>query len=135
MMNTSYAKPVFCTGYNPLSVSASSWQIPMSHVILCSSICRQSYEHSVIHVEMESGTFVEDDLRQYASDILWSIKITTGDDGYIHLLLEHQSSADKNMAFHQLRYIVVAMKCHLEAGHKNLLLVMPVPFYHGSQSL
>lgn len=52
-------------------------------------------------LKLESGTFVEDDLRQYASDILWSMKTTTGDDGYIHLLLEHQSSADKNMAFRQ----------------------------------
>lgn len=59
-------------------------------------------------LKLESGTFVEDDLRQYASDILWSMKTTTGDDGYIHLLLEHQSSADKNMAFRQLRYAVSA---------------------------
>lgn len=45
--------------------------------------------------KLESGTFVENDLRQYASDILWSMKTTSGDDGYIHLLLEHQISADK----------------------------------------
>ncbi|WP_431639330.1 Rpn family recombination-promoting nuclease/putative transposase, partial [Enterobacter hormaechei] len=64
-------------------------------------------------LKLESGTFVEDDLRQYASDILWSMKTTTGDDGYIHLLLEHQSSADKNMAFRQLRYAVAAMQRHL----------------------
>ncbi len=70
-------------------------------------------------LKLESGTFVEDDLRQYVSDILWSMKTTTGDDGYIHLLLEHQSSADKNMAFRQLRYAVAAMQRHLEAGHKK----------------
>lgn len=40
-------------------------------------------------LKLESGTFVEEDLRQYASDIIWSMKTTTGDDGYIHLLLEH----------------------------------------------
>lgn len=85
-------------------------------------------------LKLESGTFVEDDLRQYASDILWSMKTTTGDDGYIHLLLEHQSSADKNMAFRQLRYAVAAMQRHLEAGHKRLPLVIPVLFYHGSRS-
>jgi len=83
---------------------------------------------------LESGTFVEDDLRQYASDILWSMKTTSGDDGYIHLLLEHQSSADKNMAFRQLRYAVAAMHRHLDAGHKKLLLVIPVLFYHGNRS-
>ncbi|QST30931.1 Rpn family recombination-promoting nuclease/putative transposase (plasmid) [Escherichia albertii] len=85
-------------------------------------------------LKLESGTFVEDDLRQYASDILWSMKTTTGDDGYIHLLLEHQSSAEKNMAFRQMRYAVAAMQRHLEAGHKKLPLVIPVLFYHGSRS-
>ncbi|EEJ7181869.1 Rpn family recombination-promoting nuclease/putative transposase [Salmonella enterica subsp. enterica] len=85
-------------------------------------------------LKLESGTFVEDDLRQYASDILWSMKTTTGDDGYIHLLLEHQSSADKNMAFRQLRYAVAAMQRHLEAGHKKLPLVIPVLFYTGKRS-
>lgn len=85
-------------------------------------------------LKLESGTFVEDDLRQYASDILWSMKTTSGDDGYIHLLLEHQSTADKNMAFRQMRYAVAAMQRHLEAGHKTLPLVIPVLFYHGKQS-
>ncbi|EJJ3932102.1 Rpn family recombination-promoting nuclease/putative transposase [Salmonella enterica] len=85
-------------------------------------------------LQLESGTFVEDDLRQYASDILWSMKTTSGDDGYIHLLLEHQSSADKNMAFRQMRYAVAAMQRHLDAGHKKLPLVIPVLFYHGSRS-
>jgi predicted transposase/invertase (TIGR01784 family) len=32
-------------------------------------------------LKLESGTFVEEDLRQYANDILWSMKTTTGDDG------------------------------------------------------
>lgn len=85
-------------------------------------------------LKLESGTFVEEDLRQYASDILWSMKTTTGDDGYIHLLLEHQSTADKNMAFRQMRYAIAAMQRHLEAGHKTLPLVIPVLFYHGKQS-
>ncbi|EJV1807554.1 Rpn family recombination-promoting nuclease/putative transposase, partial [Salmonella enterica] len=29
-------------------------------------------------LKLESGTFVEEDLRQYASDILWSMKTTDG---------------------------------------------------------
>lgn len=62
------------------------------------------------------------------------MKTTISDDGYIHLLLEHQSSADKNITFRQLRYAVTAMQRHLEAGHKKLPLVIPVLFYHGSRS-
>ncbi|ECC3917749.1 Rpn family recombination-promoting nuclease/putative transposase, partial [Salmonella enterica subsp. diarizonae] len=87
---------------------------------------------STLH--LESGTFVEDDLRQYASDILWSMKTTTGDDGYIHLLIEHQSGYDKNIAFRQMRYAVAAMQRHLDAGHDKLPLVIPLQFYHGERS-
>lgn len=70
-------------------------------------------------LKLESGSFVEDDLRQYFSDVLYSLKTTAG-DGYVHVLIEHQSSPDKHMAFRLIRYAVAAMQRHLEAGHKKL---------------
>ncbi|EBG0216008.1 Rpn family recombination-promoting nuclease/putative transposase, partial [Salmonella enterica subsp. enterica] len=84
-------------------------------------------------LKLESGSFVEDDLRQYFSDILYSLKTTAG-DGYIHVLIEHQSTPDKHMAFRLLRYAVAAMQRHLKAGHKKLPLVIPVLFYAGKRS-
>ncbi|ECC2218921.1 Rpn family recombination-promoting nuclease/putative transposase, partial [Salmonella enterica] len=84
-------------------------------------------------LKLESGSFVEDDLRQYFSDILYSLKTTAG-DGYIHVLVEHQSTPDKHMAFRLIRYAVAAMHRHLEAGHKKLPLVIPVLFYTGKRS-
>lgn len=84
-------------------------------------------------LKLESGSFVEDDLRQYFSDVLYSLKTTAG-DGYIHVLVEHQSTADKHMAFRLIRYAVAAMQRHLEAGHKKLPLVIPVLFYTGKRS-
>lgn len=78
-------------------------------------------------LKLESGSFVEDDLRQYFSDVLYSLKTTAG-DGYIHVLIEHQSVPDKHMAFRLMRYAVAAMQRHLEAGHKRLLLVIPSCF-------
>lgn len=85
-------------------------------------------------LKLESGSFVEDDLRQYFSDVLYSLKTTEGDDGYVHVLIEHQSSPDKHMAFRLIRYAVAAMQRHLEAGHKKLPLVIPVLFYVGKRS-
>ncbi|EOG8333121.1 MULTISPECIES: Rpn family recombination-promoting nuclease/putative transposase [Klebsiella] len=84
-------------------------------------------------LKLESGSFVEDDLRQYFSDVLYSLKTTAG-DGYVHVLIEHQSSPDKHMAFRLIRYAVAAMQRHLEAGHKKLPLVIPVLFYTGKRS-
>ncbi|MGX5057099.1 Rpn family recombination-promoting nuclease/putative transposase [Enterobacter asburiae] len=84
-------------------------------------------------LKLESGSFVEDDLRQYFSDVLYSLKTTAG-EGYVHVLIEHQSSPDKHMAFRLVRYAVAAMQRHLEAGHKKLPLVIPVLFYTGKRS-
>lgn len=84
-------------------------------------------------LKLESGSFVEDDLRQYFSDVLYSLKTTAG-NGYIHVLIEHQSSPDKHMAFRLMRYAVAAMQRHLEAGHKRLPLVIPILFYAGRRT-
>ena len=84
-------------------------------------------------LKLESGSFVEDDLRQYFSDVLYSLKTTAG-DGYIYVLIEHQSAPDKHMAFRLMRYGVAAMQRHLEAGHKRLPLVIPILFYTGRRT-
>lgn len=84
-------------------------------------------------LKLESGSFVEEDLRQYFSDVLYSLKTTTG-DAYVHVLIEHQSTPDKHMAFRLLRYAVAAMQRHLEAGNKTLPLVIPILFYTGRRS-
>lgn len=84
-------------------------------------------------LKLESGSFVEDDLRQYFSDVLYSLKTVAG-DGYIHVLIEHQSTPDKHMAFRLLRYAVAAMQRHLEAGNPKLPLVIPILFYAGKRS-
>lgn len=84
-------------------------------------------------LKLESGSFVEKALRQYFSDVLYSLKTTSG-EGFVHVLIEHQSAPDKHMAFRLLRYAVAAMQRHLENGHKRLPLVIPVLFYTGKRS-
>jgi len=85
-------------------------------------------------LKLESGNFVEEDLRPYFSDVLYSLKTTDDDNAYIQVLIEHQSSPDKHMAFRLLRYAVAAMQRHLDIGHKKLPLVIPVLFYTGKRS-
>ncbi|WP_067701857.1 Rpn family recombination-promoting nuclease/putative transposase [Erwinia sp. ErVv1] len=84
-------------------------------------------------LKLESGSFVEDNLRAYYSDVLYSLKTCAG-DGYIHVLIEHQSTPDRHMAFRLMRYAIAAMQRHLDAGHKKLPLVIPVLFYTGRRS-
>lgn len=84
-------------------------------------------------LNLESDSFIEEDLRAYYSDVLWSVKTTEG-DGYIYVVIEHQSTPDAHMAFRLMRYAIAAMQKHLDAGHKQLPLVVPMLFYHGAKS-
>lgn len=84
-------------------------------------------------LQLASGSFIEDDLRPYYSDVLYSLKAGKG-DGYVYCLIEHQSTPDKHMAFRLMRYAIAAMQRHLDAGHKTLPLVIPVLFYQGKVS-
>ncbi|MEN0578690.1 Rpn family recombination-promoting nuclease/putative transposase [Phytobacter palmae] len=81
-------------------------------------------------LKLESGSFVDEALRATHSDVLYSVKTHHG-GGYIYVLIEHQSSPDKLMAFRLMRYAVAAMQRHLDAGNTVLPLVIPMLFYHG----
>lgn len=84
-------------------------------------------------LKLESTTFIEDDLKTYYSDVLWSLKTREG-EGYIYCVIEHQSTAVPHMAFRLMRYATAAMQHHLDSGNKTLPLVIPMLFYHGEQS-
>lgn len=81
-------------------------------------------------LKLESGSFIEENLRPYFADVLYSLRTENG-SGYIYTLIEHQSSPDKHMAFRLMRYAIAAMQRHLEAGHEKLPLVIPLLFCHG----
>lgn len=71
---------------------------------------------------LESTSFIEQDLRAYYSDVVWSLKTREG-QGYIYCVIEHQSTAVQHMAFRLMRYATAAMQHHLDAGNKTLPLV------------
>ncbi|URG51606.1 Rpn family recombination-promoting nuclease/putative transposase [Pectobacterium quasiaquaticum] len=92
---------------------------------------RQVCDLHTLH--LESGSFIEENLRTYFADVLYSLHTASG-EGYIYCLIEHQSSSDSHMAFRLMRYAVAAMQRHLDAGHKTLPLVIPLLFCHGRAS-
>ncbi|PAV01332.1 ISNCY family transposase [Arsenophonus sp. ENCA] len=84
-------------------------------------------------LKLESGSFIDSEMKNYQSDILYSVNTQQG-KGYVYLLIEHQSTPDKLMAWRLMRYSMAAMQKHLEAGHKELPLVFPILFYCGEES-
>ncbi|EGR1335218.1 Rpn family recombination-promoting nuclease/putative transposase [Vibrio parahaemolyticus] len=84
-------------------------------------------------LQLQSGSFLEEELVPYYSDVLYSMETDSG-VGYVYALIEHQSSPDKHMGFRLMRYAIAAMKQHLDAGNDTLPLVVPLLFYHGRTS-
>ncbi|QCR06973.1 Rpn family recombination-promoting nuclease/putative transposase [Brenneria nigrifluens DSM 30175 = ATCC 13028] len=84
-------------------------------------------------LRLEATSFTDETLRTRMSDMLYSLQTQQG-AAYIYCLIEHQSTPDRLMAFRLLRYCLNAMQSHLEQGNKNLPLVVPLLFYHGSQT-
>ncbi|HGJ5857641.1 Rpn family recombination-promoting nuclease/putative transposase, partial [Arsenophonus nasoniae] len=84
-------------------------------------------------LKVESGSFIDSEMKNYQSDILYSVSTIKG-SGYIYVLIEHQSTPDKLIAWRLMRYSLAAMQKHLENGNKQLPLVFPILFYCGEQS-
>ncbi|WGL93763.1 Rpn family recombination-promoting nuclease/putative transposase [Arsenophonus nasoniae] len=84
-------------------------------------------------IRAESSSFIDEEMKNYQSDILYSVNTKKG-KGYLYLLIEHQSTPDKLIAWRLMRYSMAAMQKHLEAGHKKLPLVYPILFYAGEKS-
>lgn len=84
-------------------------------------------------LRLESSHFVEESLKEQYSDVLYSVKMQ-GTSGYIHILIEHQSTADKKMAFRMMRYAIAAMYRLLKDENGPLPLVVPLLFYQGKTS-
>ena len=82
------------------------------------------------------GTFIDEDLRESQSDLLYEVEhVDTGQPVSMYLLFEHQSSADPWIRLRLLRYY-----CRIwEADRRNdpnrreLRPIVPVVFYQGTR--
>ncbi|MBO0853117.1 MAG: Rpn family recombination-promoting nuclease/putative transposase [Nocardia sp.] len=78
-------------------------------------------------MELASSRYVLDDLRNRDGDVLFKAPMA-GRDGFIHLMLEHQSTPDKHMPLRALEYTIGIWNQHLtEHPHaEHYPLVVPV---------
>jgi predicted transposase/invertase (TIGR01784 family) len=48
-------------------------------------------------------SFVDPELREHFSDLLYRVKLKRGGDAFVYVLMEHKSSPDNTVAFQLLR--------------------------------
>ncbi len=79
------------------------------------------------------GSFVDEELQQVHSDLLYAVRTKGGGEGLVYVVFEHQSSFDATMPFRLLRYMVRVWERWLRDNPKakKLPIVLPVLLHHG----
>lgn len=79
---------------------------------------------------LQKDSFIDVDLREHFTDLLYRIPLHTGEQIAVYLLFEHKSYPDKWVAFQVLRYMVRIWEQD-QRLHNALLPIVPLVVYHG----
>jgi predicted transposase/invertase (TIGR01784 family) len=84
-------------------------------------------------LELSKDSFVDKELSEYFSDLLYKVELRDGRAVYVYVLLEHKSYPEPFVAFDLLRYMVRIWDLLLKQGKagEKLPTIIPVVLYHG----
>lgn len=82
-------------------------------------------------LEISKDSFIEKELKEYYSDMLYTVRFKN-DDGFIYLLFEHKSYADKLIQLQLFGYIHQIYRLYVKQNKaEKLPVVIPMVLYHG----
>lgn len=84
-------------------------------------------------LEIAQESFSDDELKSHHTDFLFRVKLKTGENAFVFILLEHKSYADEFAAFQLLRYMTRIWEKALREKSKKLPPILPIVFYHGKK--
>ena len=87
-------------------------------------------------LELQPGSFVDPELKNLHSDILYRVRLQGEGDLLLYVLLEHQSRVDYLMPFRVLQYLVRIWDRWLsdDSSRRRLPYIVPMVLYHGQRS-
>jgi len=77
--------------------------------------------------ERVPGSFVDEELRQHHSDLLFRVRLKAGSEAFAYMLLEHKSSPDPGARLQLLRYVVRILTQWYEQNQPKLPLPPVLP--------
>ena len=83
-------------------------------------------------LEISKDSFIDPELQEHFSDLLYKVAWRSGSGTYIYVLFEHKSYPDPLIAFQLLRYMVRIWEQALKQ-EQALLPILPLVMYHGQQ--
>ncbi|HEX5083364.1 MAG TPA: Rpn family recombination-promoting nuclease/putative transposase [Blastocatellia bacterium] len=84
--------------------------------------------------EMVKDSFIDEELRQHFSDLLYRVNLKRGGDALVYILFEHKSSPDEWVAFQLLRYEVRIWESERRNGAEKLPMISRWFFITGEKS-
>ncbi len=79
-------------------------------------------------------SFIDPQMREYFSDLLYQVKLKQGTDLYVYILCEHKSTPEPLVAFQLLRYMLKIWHKTSEGGkRKHFPVIIPYVIYHGKK--
>lgn len=86
-------------------------------------------------VELRRDSFVDPDLHQHFSDLLYAVRLHDGQDALVYVLLEHKSLPDRWVALQLLRYLVRIWGQERRRTQPGALVpIVPMVLYHGRRA-
>ena len=85
-------------------------------------------------LEICKDSFIEKDLSDYYSDMLYRVKFRDGSAGSVYVLFEHKSYYDKYVHLQLLEYMVKIWRLHIKQNKEEpagLPIVIPLLICHG----
>ena len=86
-------------------------------------------ELDLTEVSLADTAFADAKLRKHFSDLLLRVRLRTGGEAYVLILLEHKSAPDPRVAIQVLRYSALTW----DRLPLPLPLIIPVVVYHGAK--
>lgn len=83
--------------------------------------------------ELVKDSFVDAELQQHFSDLLYRVRLKQGGAAYVYLLFEHKSAPDAWVAFQLLRYKARIWEPLAQPKTDKLPPIFPLVIYHGAR--
>lgn len=85
-------------------------------------------------IELEKESFIDPELQEHFSDLLYSAPLVDGKGlVFIYLLMEHKSYFDSLTPLQLLGYMVRFWERRIRQGEKSLEPIIPLVLYHGRE--
>ena len=84
-------------------------------------------------LKLENSKLFNQKIKRKEADVLYSVEMAASkEQAYIYILCEHQSSAERLMAFRLVKYMFEIMDWHLAQKQTSTLpVIYPIVFYNG----